>query len=90
MSHLISQFLRSYVTEIQIEQSLAKWSITLEIPRSTLSRWTYAMGLKAPFDNSKMITALSYGLGTAENARTVAKQNSEINIQKIERALEWL
>ena len=76
--------------QIQIEQSLAKWAIALEIPVSTLGKWTYAMELKAPFDNSKMITALSFGKGTAENARGAAKNNADINIQKIERALTWL
>jgi hypothetical protein len=83
-------FYGANLTGIQLEQSLSKWAETLEIPRSTLSKWVYEMGLKAPFDNSKMITALSYGKGTAENARGAAKQNADINIQKIERALQWL
>lgn len=78
------------MTQTQIEQSLAKWAETLEISKSTLGKWTYAMGLSAPFDNSKMITALSYGKGTAENARGAAKQNADINLQKIERGLSWL
>jgi hypothetical protein len=78
------------MTQIQIEQSLARWAETLEISQSTLGKWVYAMGLSAPFDNSKMITALSYGLGTAERARGAAKQNANSNIQKIERALRWL
>ena len=81
---------RADLTPIQIEQSLSKWAIALEISTSTLGKWAYAMGLSAPFDNSKMITALSYGLGTAERARGAAKQNADINIQKIERALKWL
>ena len=78
------------MTQIQIEQSLAKWAIALEISDSTLGKWTYEMGLKAPFDNSKMITALSYGKGKAENASGATKNNADINIQKIERALIWL
>ena len=76
--------------QIQIELSLAKWAEILEIPRSTLGQWTCAMRLKAPFDNLKMITALSYGKGTAENARGASKPNAENNLQKIERALQWL
>ncbi len=78
------------MTQIQIEQSLSKWAIVLEIPYSTLGKWTYAMGLSAPFDNSKMIMALSYGLGAAERARGAAKQNADTNIQNIERAMKWL
>jgi hypothetical protein len=76
--------------KICIEQSLAKWSELLEIPKSTLANWAYQMRLNAPFDNSKIIKALSYGKGTAENARGASKQNADINIQKIERALQWL
>ena len=76
--------------KIWIEQSLAKWSELLEIPKSTLASWAYQMNLNAPFDNSKIIKALSYGKGTAENARGATKQNADINIQKIERALQWL
>ena len=76
--------------QIEIEQSLARWSETLEISRSTLAQWTYEMRLYAPFGNSKMITALSYGKGSAEKARGASKQNADINLQKIERALQWL
>lgn len=78
------------MTQIQIEQSLEKWAETLEIPESTLGKWAYEMGLSAPFDNSKMIIALSYGKGKAENARGATKSNAEINLQKIERAFTWL
>ena len=78
------------MTQIEMEQSLAKWAETLEIPQSTLGKWAYAMGLSAPFGNSKMITALSYGLGTAERARGAAKESADANIEKIKRALEWL
>ena len=74
----------------QIEMSLAKWAIALEISQSTLAKWAYQMDLKAPFDNSKIITAISYGKGTAENARGASKQNALINLQKIERAFTWL
>lgn len=78
------------MTQTEVEQSLAKWAFSLDIPESTLGKWAYAMGLKAPFDNSKMITALSYGKGLAENARGASKSHADINIQKIERALQWL
>ncbi len=76
--------------KIEIEMSLAKWSETLEISQSTLAKWAYQMDLKAPFDNQKIITAISYGKGTAENARGASKQNALINLQKIDRALTWL
>jgi endonuclease III len=73
-----------------IEQSIEKWADVLEIPESTLNRWVYEMGLAAPFDNDKIITAISYGRGKAEKAKGASKHLAQQNLEKIERALLWL